>query len=91
MFTPAMDRLWDIAIGATTQTLQGHTDAVHAVTFSLDGRLVASVSYDRTVRFWDAATGAATQTLQGHTDAVCAVAFSLDGTLVASAPYDRTV
>jgi WD40 repeat protein len=34
------------------------------VAFSSDGKLVASGSYDRTVKFWDAATGALQQTLK---------------------------
>ena len=31
---------------------------LHAVAFSLDGRLIVSGSYDQTVRVWDVATGA---------------------------------
>jgi WD40 repeat protein len=64
---------------------------VTAVTFSPDGKQVASALDDRTVRLWDAAMGAALQTLKGHTSMVSTVTFSPDGKQVASASYDRTV
>jgi WD40 repeat protein len=36
---------------------QGHTNWAYAVAFSPDGKMLASGTYDRTLRLWDPATG----------------------------------
>ena len=64
---------------------------VYSVTFSPNGALLASASYDKAVRLWDAATGVALKTLEGHTNWVSTIAFSPDGAMLASASWDGTV
>ncbi|MCC5641461.1 hypothetical protein LC607_00495 [Nostoc sp. CHAB 5824] len=70
--------------------LEGHIDIVWGVTFSPDGKLLASGSRDQTVKIWRP-DGTLLQTLKGHTDAVTCVSFSPDGQTLASASLDKTV
>ncbi|QKX57042.1 uncharacterized protein TRUGW13939_04150 [Talaromyces rugulosus] len=76
--SPAISRvwLWDVLTGQCLQVLHGHTRAVNQVAFSYNGDILASSSYDQTVRLWDPCTGNCLQILTGHTDCVRALAFS---------------
>jgi WD40 repeat protein len=48
LFPPRCTRLWSLD-GTLLQTLQGHKDAVLGVSFSPDGRDLASANFDGTV------------------------------------------
>jgi WD40 repeat protein len=72
-------------------TIKAHQDLIYDLTFSPDGKTLASCGYDRLIHLWDVATGKPLRDLKDHSDAVYSVAFSPDGTLLASAAADRAV
>jgi WD40 repeat protein len=45
--------LWRVVDGQQVLTLQGHTGWIWAVTFSPDGKTLASCSHDSLIRLWD--------------------------------------
>ncbi|MGB6045374.1 MAG: glycosyltransferase family 39 protein, partial [Pirellulales bacterium] len=72
-------------------TLVGHESYVTGVAFSPDGQLLATSSYDNTVRLWDVVTGQLQQTYDGHEGYVRAVRFAPDGRVLASCSNDGTI
>jgi WD40 repeat protein len=72
------------------RTLAGHADDVRAVAISPDGCLLASGSYDHTIKVWDLRTGKVLHTLTGHASRVTCIAISPDSQILASGSYDQT-
>jgi len=75
----------------TIMTLTGHSGSVYSVSYSPDGRSIASGSSDNTIKIWESSTGVLQRTLTGHSNDVESVSYSPDGRYIASGSYDGTI
>ena len=73
------------------QRFIGHQGIVWSVSFSEDGKTLASGSSDGTVKLWNRETREEIDTLRGHQGIVLSVSFSEDGKTLASGSDDGTV
>ncbi len=91
-------RVFDARSGEVVKILPGHASLVQSVTFSPDGKILASASgsrrsnpdEDAAVRLWSTVTWEPLAVLDGHRFATWSVAFSPDGGRIASASSDGT-
>ncbi|XP_058851709.1 coronin-7-like isoform X1 [Acipenser ruthenus] len=92
-------RVWLVPEGGLKETisepqciLQGHTEKIYSVKFHpLASGIIASSSYDLTVRLWDLGSGREVRVLHGHQDQIFSLAWSPDGQFLATVSKDRKV
>ncbi|HJU17059.1 MAG TPA: TIR domain-containing protein [Stellaceae bacterium] len=87
-------RLWAVdRIGTRSElaTLRGHHGPVSTLAFDPAGNLLATGSWDKTLRIWDLRDGREIRELLGHRNNILSVKFSPDGHHLASASKDKTV
>jgi WD40 repeat protein/uncharacterized caspase-like protein len=73
--------------------LKGHqtTAAISDLQFSPDGKILASASWDKTIKLWRVEDGQLLDTLQNHQDTLTSIAFSPDGKTLVSGSEDKTI
>ncbi|XP_067866768.1 notchless protein homolog 1 [Heterodontus francisci] len=84
LWTPAEDK-------KPLARLTGHQALINEVCFSPDTRLIASASFDKSVKLWDGRTGKYLASLRGHVSAVYQIAWSADSRLLVSGSSDSTL
>lgn len=85
-------KVWDAESGREQLTLKGNrTDEVSDLTFSQDGKRIATANWDGAARVWDAQSGQPLLVLRGHAGFVNGVAFSPDGMRIATVGDDGTL
>ena len=83
--------LYNIVTGEDKHILKGHPDFITSISFSPDGKTLASGSKDWTIYLWDVETGKHKYTLSEHPASITRVSFSPDGKTLISVTKDNTI
>jgi len=83
--------LWDKETRRIRATLKGHTNQIRDIAFSPDGKTIATVNYDRTVRLWDAYSAQELAVAKDHQATLFCVTFSPDGRYIVTAGSDSMI
>ena len=97
--TSAIIEVWNVETGEPLPNITGlkpadgsTTPGVYGLAFNADGSLLASASYDATIRIWNPADGTQLVSLPtSDPNGSGVVVWSADGTLLASANLDGTI
>ncbi|XP_058857336.1 notchless protein homolog 1 [Acipenser ruthenus] len=71
--------------------MTGHHALINEVLFSPDTRLIASASFDKSIKIWEGKTGKYLTSLRGHVSAVYQISWSADSRLLVSGSSDSTL
>jgi len=74
-----------------TARMTGHQQVVNDVKFSPDMRLIASASFDKSLRLWHGTSGKFIAVLRGHVARVYCLAWSADSRMLVSGGKDSTL
>ncbi|MDJ0620988.1 MAG: hypothetical protein QNJ63_30335 [Calothrix sp. MO_192.B10] len=86
-----MTALYQVVYGIKERNrLEAHTSEVNDVSFSPDGKLIASASADNTIKLWQS-DGKLLHTFKGHRKKVNSVSFSPNGKTIISGSADNCI
>jgi WD40 repeat protein len=85
-------KIWKVDDGSVVHSMpNAHADTVLGVSFSRDGRFIATAGADKYIRTFDVVTGEPIRQFEGHTNAVLGVAWRADGKMLASCGADNMI
>lgn len=71
--------------------MTGHQQLINDVQFSPDMRIIASASFDKSIKLWDGRTGKYLASLRGHVQYVYKISWAVDSRLIVSGSADSTL
>ncbi|WP_417378452.1 WD40 repeat domain-containing protein [Gimesia sp.] len=80
---PGLVIVWDVASGKRLATLNNYKDGVSSISFSANGKLLATGSYDGTVQLWRVSDWSRQALIKVVSGPVTVLAFSPDSTSIA--------
>lgn len=82
--------IYDVRTGVCLKCLEGHSNYISSLEYNARGTLLASASFDKTIRVWDTKTWECIKIFEGHTEDVVRVFFGPGEDVVTSYSYDET-
>lgn len=85
-------KIFDVASGKLQLEIKGgHSDTVFGISFSPDGKKVATAAADKFVKVFDIANGKLARSFEGHTQHVMDVGWKPDGKVIVSIGADDLI
>ncbi|GAA5800276.1 hypothetical protein HPULCUR_005702 [Helicostylum pulchrum] len=93
-------KIWSMESDTPVQEIKGHNLQIYTLQWAPytqrdsvnnSPRILATASFDATVRIWDALKGTCLHVLRNHSEAVYSISFSPDARLLASGSFDEVL